>query len=133
MAPSWSSPIAARWYWPQVPKPEWARRGWTWLHGRAIRFPQEPTRREQARVLAEIWQFFAGLPCGECRGHAAAYYRAVPPDVTSGAALQVWAWRFHNSVNTRLGKPFYPFDVYRAEYGDEISRAEWGDGCNDAF
>lgn len=129
MAPGWSTPIADSWYWPRVPKPEWARRGWTWLHGLAIRFPQEPTHQARARALAEIWRFFNALPCAECRFHATAYYRTVPPDVSSGAALQVWAWRFHNAVNIRLHKPFYPFEVYRAEYGEEISRAEWGDGC----
>lgn len=41
------------------------------------------------------------LPCERCRRHAQTYVKKHP---ISGDPVE-WAWRFHNNVNTRLGKP----------------------------
>ena len=42
------------------------------------------------------------LPCQECIDHAKSYFKSNPPENAEDAFI--WSWRFHNSVNRRLGK-----------------------------
>ena len=58
---------------------------------------------------AKLAQIESRLPCGECRDHWAQLKAADPPDFSSTLAAQRWAWRVHNAVNVRLGKPIFPW------------------------
>jgi hypothetical protein len=54
------------------------------------------------------------LPCPECSSHAMAYIQAYPPEKAED--VFVWTWRFHNSVNSRLGKPEMDYATARELY-----------------
>jgi hypothetical protein len=43
------------------------------------------------------------LECQECIDHAKAYLKSNPPEDAEDAFI--WSWKFHNTVNRRLGKP----------------------------
>jgi hypothetical protein len=105
------------WDWAPTNKSVWGPAGWRWLHLRAIRYPRRaPTRDDAARAFVEIWAFLSQLPCRRCREHAKAYFARNPPDLRDGPALEVWAWRFHNAVNARLGKPLVSYAEYERLY-----------------
>lgn len=114
---------------PGQPKQEWGPRAWHWLHLMAINYPPDPSENDMARARVRIGRFIQSLPCADCRIHAAAYIAAVPPDASDAQSLQVWAWRFHNAVNRRLGKRQFPFAAYRQLYLSEMCWAEWSSAC----
>ncbi len=119
-----------KWVWPNVTKDKWGPPGWNWLHELAIEYPAEPTPEDAQTAYRRIWNFAIHLPCGECQMHATTYIKTNPPNLTSTEALQAWVWRFHNSVNRRLGKREVAYEEYQAIYADEICRALWSVGCS---
>jgi len=60
------------------------------------------------RMLAD------NLECDECLGHAAAYITANPPEKAEDPFI--WTWRFHNTVNRRLGKEEMSYETARNLY-----------------
>lgn len=105
-------------------KGRWGPVAWRYIHVLAIRYPARPTRQDRCSALGALIECVQRLPCFECRAHADAYLRAAPPGLESSAQFQAWAWRFHNSVNARLGKPHFSAAEYVARYADEIERAK---------
>jgi hypothetical protein len=103
----------------------WGPQGWYWLHTQAIKYPVSPSKADQAAMFARFWAFIQTLPCPECKYHATAYARAYPPDFSGSAGFQTWAWRFHNAVNLRLGKPLMSAEEYQATYEAETTRGYW--------
>jgi len=117
-----------------TPKSVWGPRGWRWLHMMAIAYPRKPTKEDKLLVQRRLTDFFNALPCPECRAHSMGYLAKYPPDITDSATLQAWTWRFHNSVNARLGKPAFPFSAYQQVYLSEMCWAHWpSEGCEKAF
>lgn len=108
-----------------VPKSVWGPRGWAWLHAQAIGYPSNPSNLAQASMFARYWAFVQSLPCEECRVHATAYARQYPPDFSGTTGFQTWAWRFHNAVNRRLGKPLVDAEEYRRLYAEETAATYW--------
>ena len=90
-----------------------------------ISYPQEPTEKDAQIADTRIQNFVANLPCPECRQHASEYLKENPPDFSSSSALQVWAWRFHNAVNARLGHQTFSFAAYSRLYLSEMCWANW--------
>lgn len=91
----------------------------------AISYAQDPTAADAALAHRRILNFIENLPCAECRGHSKEYISENPPDLSSSQSLQVWAWRFHNAVNERLGKALLPFAAYSQLYLSEMCWANW--------
>ena len=117
-----------------TPKSVWGPRGWRWLHMMAIAYPRKPTKEDKLLVQRRLTDFFNAMPCPECRAHSMGYLAKYPPDITDSATLQAWTWRFHNSVNARLGKPAFPFSAYQQVYLSEMCWAHWpSEGCEKAF
>jgi len=112
-----------RWAWPPVPKGQWGPRGWKWGHNLAIRYPARPTVADARLAYARLVNFVNNLPCEECRYHARCYVQNNPPALGSTHTFQSWFWRFHNDVNLRIGKPFYPWERYLRDYAGEIRAA----------
>lgn len=54
------------------------------------------------------------LPCQECVDHAKEYLKSNPPEKAEDAFI--WAWRFHNAVNRRLGKPEMEYTTVKQIY-----------------
>jgi len=116
------SPNAGAWVWPRVSKGTWGPEGWYWLHVTAIQYPRDPVLADARRAFRRVWDFVTSLPCAECREHAAGHVVRSPPNLASSEAFQVWAWRFHNVVNARLGKRLVSYEEYRRLYAGEICR-----------
>lgn len=111
-----------KWCWPpRPPRRWWGPRGWNWLHRLARQYPERPSRGFQRLTLLRLWNFVVNLPCAECRWHASQYMLQSPPALKSSGPFQIWAWLFHNTVNLRLGKPFFPWASYLALYGRDPS------------
>lgn len=104
----------------------WGPRGWRWLHLAAIAYPDSPTPADRLAAHGALWAFLQTIPCPECRVHAHAYARADPPDLSGAAGYQAWAWRFHNAVRRRLGKPPLDWAGYVAVYAEDYRKKEWG-------
>lgn len=56
------------------------------------------------------------LPCPDCVKHAEEYVKANPPESAEDAFI--WSWRFHNTVNSRLGKPQMEYATAKQLYFD---------------
>lgn len=122
---------ATKWAWPpNIPKTEWGRRGWRWLHITAINYANRPSIREAQIIYGRIWSFIGNLPCEECRSHALQHILAHPPDLASSSTLQRWVFDFHNAVNARLGTPVITYEQYRGLYLEEICWAASGTTCD---
>lgn len=108
------------WTWPSnISKFEYAP-AWNWLHETAISYSVNPGRVERDNMAYRIYHFVSNIPCVECRGHALRYWTLHPPDLENSYALQAWAWRFHNTVNQRLGKKIVSYEEYQALFADEL-------------
>ncbi len=83
----------------------WGPIVWTILH----RAAESTGSRSDSRKLwvKAISALSNIIPCTECRAHLAEYIAANPfnpPEVGARIYAREWLWRFHNAVNTRLGK-----------------------------
>lgn len=101
-------------------KDVWGPKAWKWLHVQAINYSNNPTRKDKMIMFKLFWSFILTLPCPECRVHAMKYISAHPPDFSSSISFQTWAWRFHNAVNHRIGKPIMSPKQYRQTYSSYI-------------
>jgi hypothetical protein len=61
--------------------------------------------------------------CEECRGHGSKWLLENPPENCFNRVDGcLWhSWKFHNSVNKRLGKPEISYDVVRRWYAPLIT------------
>lgn len=53
------------------------------------------------------------LVCGDCVPHGQEYVRENPPEKEIPS---IWAWRYHNAVDRRLGKPEMDWNTYKEIY-----------------
>lgn len=95
----------------------------------AINYPATPSTVDARTAVKRIWNFVSNLPCDECKFHAIRFVMQSPPALESTYSMQTWAWKFHNSVNARLGKPVISYTKYQHLYSDEICWASWGVNC----
>ena len=109
----------------EISRDEWGPRGWYWLHTQAINYAADPSEQDRMGMRNRFWAFIQSLPCPECRLHATRYARLYPPNFSGGSAFQTWAWRFHNAVNHRLGKPLMDCEEYRKTYASELAGSYW--------
>jgi hypothetical protein len=106
------------------PPAVWGPREWRKNHVAAIRYPEIPTKDDERREFMALWERAQNLPCSDCRGHAAAYMRRFPPDLSGSRGYQIWAVRFHNAVNVRKGKPLFTWAQYLRLYARDIHEAQ---------
>ena len=100
---------------------------WNALHLTAINYPSQATRADRERGRRALWRIVTTLSCPNCVRHATSYFARFPPDLSGSEGLQIWVWRFHNSVNARLGKKLVPFEEYQDMYREDIERARVDD------
>lgn len=86
---------------------------WTMLHALASRTEDSSAGRDLAAMRGALTNFFE---CEECREHFETL-PVHPEDTVSRRAVQLWWWKTHNAVNTRVkgleekfddGDPAYP-------------------------
>ena len=84
------------------------------------------TPQKQAFFCSWIRDQIEHLPCQDCINHAREYLTNDPPEKTDDTF--VWTWRFHNTVNRRLGKAEMPYKTAREIYLSG-NRPGCGGGC----
>ena len=99
---------------PSLPVPLWGQHGWSMLHlfgtnKDSIAFP-----KEEWLQYINLLKLFIEAPlsgCPECEEHFNLYLTTNNPElVTTAKSAAEWGWRFHNSVNQRLGKPVLTYE-----------------------
>ena len=98
-----------------VGKSKWGPPKWKELHTHARNYAGVSAAAHEPMWLSS---FVQSLPCPECRQHATQFIRDNPPFLQSNAAYQLWAFQFHNSVSSRLGKPLFTLEQYKKMYGN---------------
>ena len=95
----------------EVGKSFWGPRIWAMLHHYAnLASGPNASPENSLHLFRIVLSAGALLPCGECREHAAAYARThgLREMLAQREAPAQWMLRFHNSVNSRLGKSPFP-------------------------
>ncbi|KAF9453574.1 hypothetical protein P691DRAFT_792263 [Macrolepiota fuliginosa MF-IS2] len=98
------------------------RATWTFLHTTAAYYPDKPTPKQRANMLALLHALPILYPCTWCAEDFGKDIAEHPPDVSSRTALSLWLCRRHNEVNEKLGK-----DKFNCNKVDE----RWKDGPAD--
>ncbi len=93
---SFPRPTAAQQYGPYA---------WQVLHGIGALYRPEMKETTERMVVEVIEKF----PCDECSKHGMDYLKTNPIDYTSRESFARSIHKFHNAVNTKLGKAEYPW------------------------
>ena len=88
----------------------WGPPCWKTLHYIAYSYPDKPSEDTQNSMLNLLSSMADLLPCPDCQRHCSEYFRANPPVVCSRSELMAYLVVFHNSVNSRTGKPELHWD-----------------------
>lgn len=91
-------------------KSVWGARMWEAIH-----------RHRLAGQPDEDWRwlraFEFSIPCKvSCKPHFTEHIALNPPDFTSQEAFSHWAWKAHQSVNARLGRPGISWEECQERY-----------------
>src|SRR5262249_35003055 len=100
---------------------------WNVIHRLAF---QAQDHDNQMIFIKEMTAICSGFPCPVCRGHCKEYIATHPMEDYLQATMNingkeiligmfVWAWRFHNAVNTRLKKPLMSWETAYNMYSGE--------------
>lgn len=98
------------------------RATWTFLHATAAYYPDKPTPKQRANMLALLHSLPVLYPCTWCAQDFGKDTTKHPPDVSSRTALSRWLCERHNEVNEKLGKE--AFDCNKVD-------ERWKDGPPD--
>lgn len=99
---------------------------WFVIHLTARRAKDEQSKQAFVALMKSL---AAKFPCEKCRTHINAYLtkNSFEPywnaKHTNGEenGMFTWSWNFHNTVNTRLGKPYVDYETAWNMYGDGIT------------
>ncbi|ABN64495.2 predicted protein [Scheffersomyces stipitis CBS 6054] len=80
---------------------------WKLFHTILARYPDKPSKQEQATLKQYINLFAQVYPCGDCARHFRKLLNKYPPQTSSRKNAALWGCDIHNKVNTRLNKPIY--------------------------
>lgn len=79
------------------------------------------TYTEKVHAANCIVRMISTFPCKACREHGITYAANNPliHSINDCEELSLfrWVWKFHNSVNSKLGKPQISFDTARELWG----------------
>lgn len=93
----------------------WGPLGWTTLHTVSALYPDNPTQSEIDLVKNWIQLFAECITCPTCQGHfktMLGLYQTRNPDMFSSRRnFSLFVIRAHNTVNRRLSKRIYTYDV----------------------
>lgn len=105
----------------------WGPTYWSFLHILSISFPDHPTAEQKTHFRQCLQHLSQIMPCEQCRTHMTTYLETVEWDtvLTSKETCMQFVWEFHNSVNQRLGKPFFPWDQFIDTYETRLNASEW--------
>lgn len=94
---------------------------WYDIHKKACRATNEEKKQHFVEFMNEVRE---DMRCNKCKDHLTdymknnafrPYWKCVDKDGTEVGMFK-WSWILHNSVNTRLGKPYLDWDTARNMY-----------------
>jgi hypothetical protein len=102
-------------------KSEWGVPLWSILHKIAAGLPETISKVDLVSTAQFFLQVSNYIPCAKCRVHYNEWCKSNPPTSITGRAAAVnWVWRLHNTVNSRSGKPEFPFEDLERYNGKSI-------------
>jgi hypothetical protein len=106
----------------------WSHPVWELLH-RLPNFAVDDAKLDAAVTAMVV--LCAAVPCGTCRGHAAAHFASRSPlSVVSAESLRLYVHAFHNTVRARTGRLRAGRDILRNYAGkgplDVLDRVQRG-------
>lgn len=72
------------------------------------------TKSDQIQFIKTMKIIVNNIPCETCRGHAKEYVKTHKMEEflnEKGYGMFMYTWKFHNTVNQRLGKPIMSYDM----------------------
>lgn len=91
----------------------WGPVYWKFLHLLAVTYPDKPSYKDKVGMSQFLTYFPNLIPCETCRNHTVTFFRSNSQQINqaleSKQELFYFFWMFHNSVNTRIGKPVISF------------------------
>ena len=88
----------------------WGTYTWILLHWMTVQIKDEEFNNERAILLKFVNDICDNLPCPSCREHAQQYLKSMPlKHIETKKHLIDYIYHFHNSVNLRGSKEFYPY------------------------
>ena len=92
---------------------------WFILHNGASIYPPIPSQQCKKEMMGFIQGLPVIIPCQECAMHARTYIEThnLNAVVKDRESLFRFFFLFHNSVNSRLGKPLYEYPTALKNYG----------------
>ncbi len=85
----------------------WGPKLWEVMHTFSYAYSISPTNIEKQSARNFFSSIGNLIPCSHCSQHCLEYTKNNPPQVQNKESLINWVFNFHNSVNQRLGKPYY--------------------------
>lgn len=101
---------------------------WDTIHSESVLADDETKQKTFCQLIRNMCKTF---PCADCKKHFSDYLEKNPPEKYIGVKVRVdnkmenigmalWAWIFHNVVNTRLKKPIMTWDNFKSVWIDGI-------------
>jgi hypothetical protein len=111
----------------------WGPSAWRFLHAVTFAYPEEPTDEHKEAALNLFKSLRILLPCGDCCNHYCREFEKNGVEAALGSRKELarWLWEFHNTVNSRLGKPEFEWDRVVAEFGAEDGDCTLNSYCGD--
>lgn len=94
----------------------WGNRLWYLLHTISTTYPDQPTALTRKYYSIFLNQLLYVIPCPRCQKECILYMKKHPPELQHQDSLYQWLYQFHNSVNSRLGKPTITLEACRNIY-----------------
>jgi hypothetical protein len=105
-----------------INKSVWGPTSWMWLHNLALSYPTTPTESEINDTKLIVIQFINNLPLRvPCKAISMNYIKNNPISLQSNADFQIWVWKYHNSINYRIGKKYFTLLEYDRKYKTNFS------------
>ena len=84
----------------------------TWNAIHTLAFNAKNATKQQ-QCIKNIKMLCKQFPCEKCREHALDYIKTHPMGHSKEKELGlfIWTWKFHNTVNFRIGKPNMSWDM----------------------
>jgi hypothetical protein len=103
---------------------KWGEPTWNLFHAIAEKVKPEYYLIYRSEILDIINMICNTLPCPICANHAVQHMKTIQPHkILTKEDLQNMLWEFHNIVNERKSRPFFPKDQLEPRYSKANLRA----------
>jgi hypothetical protein len=103
------------------PNSHWGPHLWGFIHTITIIDYQESNERYNKNVKDILVSLYDCFPCPSCKGTYKKFLERLDYiDMKESMGLFFWSVDLHNEVNTKLGKPIWPYDMALNKWSKKI-------------